>query len=669
MKKIVSMFLALVLVFQLGITAFAAEAHTINMASDDTEASVGDMVYVTVSSETAIESTGVQVFVYYDETALEFDAAQSTVGTAKDNFALGNPQTNTKGHYVDFSFINFLQAETVNAGSYYTMAFKTLKTGDTTVSVGAEVFDANLDQVSVVTADTVTFHVTEAPAATGYTVTASSDVTTTVEGNVAVNVNVSGHSNTEITGYNDYDVTMSYDTEKLIYESATAAHDNAVVTADETNGTLRITGHGDTKTFQDAVVTLNFTAIASGNANVEITSAKIDNKDSAISNDAPEAAISDEVTVVKVAYVVTLPDGFTGESFVLPGEDYTFTAPSEYYDVTVMVGDLDVTPVVNGTDYTINDVDGDVIVTATGMTFDVTFDEENTATIVGETTATHGTDYSFTVENSEGKKTASVTITKSDNSEIDYTVSSGSYVIAGADITADFTITVTETANATITFEGVEKEEVVGGLIQEIEDTTQDFQFQLNEEEGYSYTVKIGETELTPDENGVYTIPATMLTEEDLIVSITKTANNLVVEVSEYITLNEKMMYLITATMGNKVLAYGEEGTMFWSDKYDAYCWLVVTDETVDNMKTAAEAAIVEAAAGTEATTIAYDYDVNQTSAEDINDAQLTYDMYTGSYEDFTKVTMDKFLEADLNESKSVTVEDASAIVNYILGK
>ena len=85
-------------------------------------------------------------------------------------------------------------------------------------------------------------------------------------------------------------------------------------------------------------------------------------------------------------------------------------------------------------------------------------------------------------------------------------------------------------------------------------------------------------------------------------------------------------------------------------------------------MKTAAEAAITAAAEDASATSIAYDCDVNQTTVVDINDAQLTYDMYTGSYEDFTSVTMDKFLEADLNGSKTVTVEDASAIVNSILG-
>ena len=54
----------------------------------------------------------------------------------------------------------------------------------------------------------------------------------------------------------------------------------------------------------------------------------------------------------------------------------------------------------------------------------------------------------------------------------------------------------------------------------------------------------------------------------------------------------------------------------------------------------------------------------------DINDAQLTYDMYQAKmYEDFTNVSMDKFLEADVNADKTVNTEDAAAIVAVVLGK
>ena len=68
------------------------------------------------------------------------------------------------------------------------------------------------------------------------------------------------------------------------------------------------------------------------------------------------------------------------------------------------------------------------------------------------------------------------------------------------------------------------------------------------------------------------------------------------------------------------------------------------------------------------ATNISYDFDVNQTGAVDINDAQLTYDMYQAKlYADFGTVSMDKFLESDTNGDAVVNVEDAAAVVAQLL--
>lgn len=61
---------------------------------------------------------------------------------------------------------------------------------------------------------------------------------------------------------------------------------------------------------------------------------------------------------------------------------------------------------------------------------------------------------------------------------------------------------------------------------------------------------------------------------------------------------------------------------------------------------------------------IANGYDVNMTGVVDINDAQLVYDIYNGTYGDFGKVTMEKFLRADVNASKNVDSADAVAIVS-----
>jgi len=137
-------------------------------------------------------------------------------------------------------------------------------------------------------------------------------------------------------------------------------------------------------------------------------------------------------------------------------------------------------------------------------------------------------------------------------------------------------------------------------------------------------------------------------------------------------------MFLITAKWGDKVLAYGED-TMYYSAKYSvegyeeagAYCWLVLsTDEmnTAELVKEEAEKLIAQAAEGSTAKDIAYNYDVNGTTAVDVNDAQLVYDMYNASYDEFTEnLPMKKFLEADVKNDKKLDTKDVAAIINYIV--
>ena len=86
---------------------------------------------------------------------------------------------------------------------------------------------------------------------------------------------------------------------------------------------------------------------------------------------------------------------------------------------------------------------------------------------------------------------------------------------------------------------------------------------------------------------------------------------------------------------------------------------------TEEQMKTEAAGKIAEADA--EKTELAYDFDVNLSSKVDINDAQLTYDMYNAKYEDFDTVSMHKFLEADVTGDGKLTVEDATAVVNSFI--
>ena len=128
-------------------------------------------------------------------------------------------------------------------------------------------------------------------------------------------------------------------------------------------------------------------------------------------------------------------------------------------------------------------------------------------------------------------------------------------------------------------------------------------------------------------------------------------------------------MGLVTASgtvSDGKVLAY-DGTTMFWSEKYNAYAYLVISDKSLDEVKTEAAAKIAEAAA--DKTELIYNFDVNETGNVDVNDAQLTYNMYNAKYDSFEAVSMQKFLNADVNGDKELSTLDSAAIVNHLLGK
>ena len=103
---------------------------------------------------------------------------------------------------------------------------------------------------------------------------------------------------------------------------------------------------------------------------------------------------------------------------------------------------------------------------------------------------------------------------------------------------------------------------------------------------------------------------------------------------------------------------------MFWSEKYKAYAYLVISNTEL----TKAEAAKKVTQASAAKTELAYDGDVNLTGTVDVNDAQLVWNMYNAKYADFSTVSMRKFLEADLNGDHELTTADAAAVISKLLG-
>lgn len=652
-----------------------------------TEAAAGDVVYVTITPAAGYTGTSYTINGELANDLLFQMPAENVVLSA--TFTAVHTCTYEK-EVVDAKYLK--TEATCQSGAIY---YKSCECGE--FAETAETFISG-DPVDCVYEDGACKWCGEAePVQTpGYRFATSADVTAENGGTAVVHVKITGHSDENVTSYNAYDVTLTFDDTKLEYVDYDGAvkSDNGSVTV--SGNTIRIVGCGADKDFGTEIAALTFKTKAEGAANVTISKVQVSDKEESVKEDAPEATpkhdeddtTADEtpdVSVVIVPYSVTKPGFVSGNDKILHGEDYTFfytdTTNYTYSELTVTVGGAPVTPTEANGVYTIENVTGAIVITATQTpnSYDVT----KPGNVTGPDKATYSTPYIFTVTPSkEDMAIDTVKVTLADGTEVPYTINeNGEYVIEGTDITGAVTITVTEKEKmTTVTFSGIEETEIEGGLTQTAE-IGKDFTFQLIKEEGYDYTVKVGETELTESEEteGQYTIPAELVVKGGVAVTIEKVDNTTpVVDVVEYISLDGKAMFLVTAKWGDMVLSYGED-TMFWSGKYTvtgeteagAYCWLVLsTDEmnTAELVKAAAEAAIVEAAEGATATAVKYNYDINGTTKVDVNDAQLAYDMYNASYMEFTdNLPMLKFLEADMETDGKLDTKDVAAIISYIV--
>lgn len=568
---------------------------------------------------------------------------------------------------------------TVTAGqpvwkATYTVA-KDTPTGTYTVSVDVQaIVDTSYDG-AVLGTYTATINVTnnggtdpnppEPVIPEGYSVAASGDASINVGEDATVALNV---THKDGKAYNAYYFFVLYDNAVLSYKGASA---DATVNSD-LEGVLQIAGYGAEKASGTPAVTLTFTGVSAGAGEVTVFTANIDESANANVQDAPEATITTATATITVGgYSVTLPEGFTGAASAEAGKDYTFTGGDDHgcYDVTATMGGETTTVTNNGDgSFTIKNVTGEIVVTATPKTYAVTV----TGTGAGDVsenaaTATYKTDYTFKLTKADGYN-YTVTVTAGGNTVTATATTEGVYTISGADIKGELIITVEKTAivipTTTITITG-DTDDVQGGLIltaKNGEDTT----FKINKKDGYTYTVKAGDTELTVGADGTVTIPGSLLTGAPLTVTVTRTAvNPYSVEVYEYVKLDGQSIWLVVAK-SDSVLAYGAD-TMFTSEKYGGYCWLVISAGNADTVKTEAIAA-VKAGSGTAAAAV-YTGDVNGTGNIDVNDAQLVYNIYNTEYASFDALSRAKFLAADVNGDHTVTVLDAAAVVNTVLGK
>ncbi|MBR2310456.1 MAG: Ig-like domain-containing protein [Oscillospiraceae bacterium] len=478
--------------------------------------------------------------------------------------------------------------------------------------------------------------------------------------------------------YNAYDITVSYDPSMLLLTS-TRMED---ITVTQGEGSINLIHYGPDQKIGTKPFSLTFQAKKTGETTVTVSSARIDQSENALISNAARAALYPGETKVTIGgYTVSLPDAFRGDAVAKPGADYTFEAKDKLYEYTFTgstMGGQSVTVRDNGDGtYTVENVTGKLIICidprkTIGKAFDVVLGTDMT----GEATARYMTDYSANLHEDENY-TYTVHVTIGGNYYNGYSKSGDTYSIPGKDITGKIIFTVTKTEIGTnppsstwydVTFEG-SGAGAAEGCVASVADGSS-YVFRLNKEEGYRYSVtyKMGDAEektIRPDSDGNYTIKNV---KGDLVITITKELDeqDYSVEVYSYVTLNDgNTVYLVLVTGGlddSKVFTYGEI-SMYYSESYRAWCLL-----TVESSKLTASLARKQIGSRTgqmDAVGLT-GYDVNMTGLVDINDAQLVYDIYNGKYEDFSEINMHRFLNADVNADKKVTVNDAAGVVSEI---
>ena len=681
MKKILSILLTLAMVLSLVPAVFAADEPTITMSADKTSVAPGETVTLTLSldKDTVVDGAGFKID--FDKEAYEYvkKVPDTFDDTTNENVANANG-------WVRAVYLNTKPSKptTWSAGKLDTFTFKA-KEGANTSTATFKLTIENLEKYNPddpahnikvahkVVGSELTIPV-ETPAAKGYTVSLGADKQ--VASGQIVEIPVTIGNNDGKTTYSAYDMTFSFDPAILTLNmEATSIEGYRVIPGSDT---VQIVRYGQAAELGDAL-TLSFVAAGQGTSDVKVTEAYVDTNANAIDFDAPAAAILDDSAVITVSgYTVSLPDDFTRTdaegSVIAAGGTLTFKPvdPNYDYTVTVTVGGGEATtvsPDENGI-YTVPNVNGNVVVTSTktAKSFNVTLGADTT----GNEKATYKTDYIFKLTPADGY-VYNMTVTIGGEAYTGFTAQvnddgTTTYTIPGADVTGNIVINsnkqVKPLETYKVTFAGTGAGEATG------ESTVQEkanYTFTVAKQENFEYTITatMGGKDVTVTEgaNNTYTISNVT---GNLVITIEKKSTlTMEVAVSEYVQMDNKTVFLVTVTgtpEEGKAFAYGDN-VMYKTTAYgeNVYSWLVIVDKNEAFTVATAEANITKASATAEE--VKQSYDVNETGVVDINDAQLTYDIYSGKYTDFEKVSVRKFLRADVTFDKAVNSTDAVAVV------
>lgn len=681
MKKILSILLTLAMVLSLVPAVFAADEPTITMSADKTSVAPGETVTLTVSldKDTVVDGAGFKID--FDKEAYEYvkKVPDTFDDTTNENVANANG-------WVRAVYLNTKPSKptTWSAGKLDTFTFKA-KEGANTSTATFKLTIENLEKYNPddpahnikvahkVVGSELTIPV-ETPAAKGYTVSLGADKQ--VASGQIVEIPVTIGNNDGKTTYSAYDMTFSFDPAILTLNmEATSIEGYRVIPGSDT---VQIVRYGQAAELGDAL-TLSFVAAGQGTSDVKVTEAYVDTNANAIDFDAPAAAILDDSAVITVSgYTVSLPDDFTRTdaegSVIAAGGTLTFKPvdPNYDYTVTVTVGGGEATtvsPDENGI-YTVPNVNGNVVVTSTktAKSFNVTLGADTT----GNEKATYKTDYIFKLTPADGY-VYNMTVTIGGEAYTGFTAQvnddgTTTYTIPGADVTGNIVINsnkqVKPLETYKVTFAGTGAGDATG------ESTVQEkanYTFTVAKQKNFEYTITatMGGKNVTITEGADNTYTIASVT-GDLVITIEKKSTlTMEVAVSEYVQMDNKTVFLVTVTGTpdeGKAFAYGDN-VMYKTTAYgeNVYSWLVIVDKNEAFTVATAEANITKASATAEE--VKQSYDVNETGVVDINDAQLTYDIYSGKYTDFEKVSVRKFLRADVTIDKAVNSTDAVAVI------
>lgn len=687
MKKLISVLLTLAMVLSLVPAVFAADEPTITLSADKTSVAPGETVTLTLSLDKELVADAVGIAISFDTNAYTL-TGRKNLGSRParlgfTNIDVANNQGAVKFFYLQTAFDKDDPSHTsFAAGDWASFTFTAKEGADTsnakfTMKVDnlLTYSDDGASQVQVphnVAGSELTIPV-ETPEAKGYTVSLGENKTVASGQIVEIPVTI-GNTAGEPT-YNAFDMKFSYDNTVLKLDMEKTNTEGYRVYP--LSSTVRVQRYGKAAELGQAL-TLRFIAVGQGSGDVKVMSACVDTNANAIEFDAPDAIVLNDTTTITVSgYTVDLSDDFKRTdaegSVIEAGGNLTFVPKDPNYDytVTVTVGGVEATPTIgeDGT-YTVPNVNGNVVVKSekTPKSFNVTLGDDTT----GETTATYTKDYTFKLTPVDGY-VYNVAVTIGGTAYTGFTANvnddgTTTYTIPGADVTGDIVINSNKTEKQpetfTVKFEGTGAGDAKGeSTVQEKTDYT----FTVDKKANFEYTITatMGGKAVTVTEgaNNTYTIAKVT---GNLVITIEKESTlTMEVAVSEYVQLDDKTVFLVTVTgtpEEGKAFAYGED-VMYKTTAYgeNVYSWLVIVNKGETFDKATAAAKITQASATAEEVT--QSYDVNETNLVDINDAQLTYDIYSGKYTDFEKVSVRKFLRADVTSDKVVNSADAVAVV------